>query len=302
MPSSDMTIREMAERLQADGLLDEEHLAAIAERLSKPAPRPGFPWFVRALIGIGAWVAAGFFLGFLSEADLIDWYTASLAVWGLAWIVGALVLRRVTRHEFFGQLSLAASVAGHVMTLVGVANAYDHDMWPVAAVAVLLCVAQYPLNRDSLHRFLSVVGTIGVVVGWLMGDDLHHLLHVVVLVEVAGVGAVFTAGRVRAGWRPLGFALATALPMTLLLTISGCEVATPGLLAAIGLIVLGYALGERVLLGLGVVFVPTFLIAYYYDLDVGLDIKSWTLMASGAVLLAARWVLSRRPWARGASA
>lgn len=73
---------------------------------------------------------------------------------------------------------------------------------------------------------------------------------------------------------------------------------TPGVLAAIGLLVLGYARDDRPLLGLGLAFLPLFLALYYYDLDVSLLQKSGVLLASGAVLLAARWYLSRRSWAR----
>lgn len=72
----------------------------------------------------------------------------------------------------------------------------------------------------------------------------------------------------------------------------------PGLLAAIGLLVLGYHRRERLLVGLGVAAFAGFLWDFYYSLEMDLGTKSALLMASGALLLAARWVLSRRPWAR----
>ncbi len=71
----------------------------------------------------------------------------------------------------------------------------------------------------------------------------------------------------------------------------------PGILAAVGLLVLGHALGDRICLVFGAVFLPVFIVIYYYSLNVDLAYKSWVLGGSGLVLLALRWFLSRRPWA-----
>ena len=43
---------------------------------------------------------------------------------------------------------------------------------------------------------------------------------------------------------------------------------------------------------------PVYIFTFYYELELGLDEKSYCLMGSGLVLLAARWYLARRPWAR----
>jgi hypothetical protein len=75
-------------------------------------------------------------------------------------------------------------------------------------------------------------------------------------------------------------------------------VTNPGVLAAIGLLVLGYAQGDKVLLGLGFAFLPIFLAVYYYDLDVSLAYKSYVLAGSGLVLLGVRRLAASRPWAR----
>jgi hypothetical protein len=213
----------------------------------------------------------------------------------------------------------------------------------VALAAVLLCAVQYPVNRDSLHRFLSVAATIAIVIGWLLEDRLHDMLHAAVLVEAAGIGLLFAYRRVPAMLRPMAYAFVVALPGTMLLSMSTWNlettwwrssivltvwlvwlirwcahehaqrwtepltlavlaalalgvVSTPGLLAAIGLMVLGYALDDRIVLGLGTLFVPVFIIVFYYDLALDLGVKSYMLMGTGAVLLVARWLLSRRSW------
>ena len=74
-------------------------------------------------------------------------------------------------------------------------------------------------------------------------------------------------------------------------------VSTPGLVAALAVLALGHGLADRALTGLGLAFLPAFLVLYYYDLDVSLAHKSWILAGSGVVLLVGRWVLGRRPWA-----
>lgn len=81
-------------------------------------------------------------------------------------------------------------------------------------------------------------------------------------------------------------------------TVALAAVTTPGVLAAIGLMVLGYARRDSLLLTMGVAFFPTFLVVFYYELETSLLTKSYILIASGAVLLAARAFLNRRGWAK----
>src|SRR5690606_13533345 len=73
---------------------------------------------------------------------------------------------------------------------------------------------------------------------------------------------------------------------------------TPGVLAAIGLLVLGYARRVALLLTMGGAFFPVFLVVFYYELETSLLTKSYLLMGSGAVLLLARAFLNRRGWAK----
>ncbi|MFC1587518.1 DUF4401 domain-containing protein [Planctomycetota bacterium] len=68
----------------------------------------------------------------------------------------------------------------------------------------------------------------------------------------------------------------------------------PGVPAALGLLMLGYALRNRQLLGLGFLSLPAFIIFYYYNLELTLLYKSLALSGSGAVLLLMRWFFSHR--------
>jgi uncharacterized membrane protein len=59
------------------------------------------------------------------------------------------------------------------------------------------------------------------------------------------------------------------------------------------LAVLGFANGNRVLLGLGLLGLVTFVSSYYYRLDVTLLAKSGYLAAAGVALLVVRQALVR---------
>jgi hypothetical protein len=66
-----------------------------------------------------------------------------------------------------------------------------------------------------------------------------------------------------------------------------------GVLLALLLMLLGFSLGKRPILALGVLFFPIFLIDYYYSLELNLLTKSMVLAASGVVILALRACLMR---------
>lgn len=210
----------------------------------------------------------------------------------------------------------------------------------------MLCALLYRVYADTVHRFLSCLLVAVTATAWMVVSGLHDGLHVLVLCEMVGIGILFTNLWRSAALRPMAYALAVSLPLTLLLVLAPVErvhtswwpsrmiltagllwlyqwvaggwaplrkppliwavvatlllgaVSTPGVLAGIGLLVLGYGRPDRLLLGLGALFFPAFIGIYYYNLDTPLVAKSWILAASGAVLLLARWGLSRGTWAR----
>ncbi len=68
----------------------------------------------------------------------------------------------------------------------------------------------------------------------------------------------------------------------------------PGVLAALGVIVLGHLERDGALRALGIAFLPLYLIAFYYSLDTSLLFKSGTLIASGAILWTSRFFIRRQ--------
>ncbi|MCP4692261.1 MAG: DUF4401 domain-containing protein [Desulfobacterales bacterium] len=92
------------------------------------------------------------------------------------------------------------------------------------------------------------------------------------------------------GWKRLGEPwMVLAVASTILLGVF----TTPGVLVAIGLLVAGYGFGDRFLMGVSLLFLPCFLVLFYYALNIDLAHKSWVITGSGALLLAARGVAGR---------
>lgn len=93
----------------------------------------------------------------------------------------------------------------------------------------------------------------------------------------------------RSGLRPAEpFALATLLGTLLF---CGVSLEAHGIAVGMTIILLGFAGGNRVLLGLGVAALLFYISSYYYLLDTTLLAKSGTLLMVGMVLLAVRRVL-----------
>ncbi|MCP4536762.1 MAG: DUF4401 domain-containing protein [Chloroflexi bacterium] len=88
-------------------------------------------------------------------------------------------------------------------------------------------------------------------------------------------------------------------PGTVLWVMGGTIVAvipsmhTPGILAAIIVLLLGFRRGNRVLMGTAAAFLVLFLGAYYYSLEMTLLVKSFALMGTGLAILTTRHFLLR---------
>lgn len=73
-------------------------------------------------------------------------------------------------------------------------------------------------------------------------------------------------------------------------------IATPGILLALALLLIGYGFHERAFIILGVISLVLFVGFYYYILSVNLLHKSIILIANGGVLLIARFIMHWQKW------
>ncbi|MBA2502716.1 MAG: DUF4401 domain-containing protein [Pyrinomonadaceae bacterium] len=360
MTTKTISLDELLARFAEKELVDAAGAEQIRKYVRASEAAAANPWYIKALLAVGAWIAALCFILFLLAAELFN-DLGGLLVWGGLFIGGAVVLHRFAgARDFAAQLALALSVAGHVMMFVWVAASTEEFAF-VPLAALLLCVALYPLYKNALHRFLSCLTAAVMSAAWLLYAEMPDGLHLLVLFEIAGVCLLFTTrGAGGRGWpdatRPAAYALAVSLLVTLLLVvwlnsfalanivderarvfeipskiilaasllylcwwvagklkgrltllseplaiafvavIALGILSTPGVLAALALVIIGYERHDRTLLSLGVIFFPVFICAFYYALNVDLLTKSLILIGSGLVLLFARWFMGKRAW------
>lgn len=345
------TMQTVLDQLVGEGLLPPDTRATIVPALTAPDDAAGTPWYVRALVGISAWIAAVLLTAFLvGGTQLVKSAEASIIV-GLILCAVAIAMRRILSSSVFAaQLALALSMAGQALFTFGVADRANGVLAIVLALVVLevALIAIYP---DMLHRFLSTMVIVGALVVLLLDWNLPGGVHALIGLLAAGAltlwerESALTVARAEGWSRPLGYGLIVALlgvlcfgltdlipipywwisgllllPMLLILeyrivsrfapradaaivpwlvgaTVLGSLPAlwTPGVLAAVIVIVLGFQRGNRLLLGIGAFFLVVFLIAFYYHLDVTLLVKSLLLLATGLLLLGLRALMPREP-------
>jgi hypothetical protein len=324
------------------------------------------PWFIRALAGLGAWLASLFLVLFLALFVPNQRGPVPLIV-SIVIITVAVLMRRKSNHVFATQFTLSAGLAGQGFFILGVGNLTREETL-VALATFLLQGALIFISPDILQRFLSslfaslalvylVHETLPTVAMDLTLVGLTALAHVLLLqqgnwqgrdggervpplafglttalfsllllrtwfhdayvkrphegnlelpagVLTLGVAAVtlYSAWRVMEEARsgPPGATEGTILAALFLLALVTLD--TPGVIAALGMLMLGFHRRTAVLLGMAVLFVLVFGVSHYYDLKVSLLAKSLSLMGSGLLMLGARVVLLRRlPMSGGVS-
>jgi hypothetical protein len=160
-PSLKAVLSTLAEEDQLTGDWSGRAEAALA------GLEEGQPWFVRALVGVGAWLASLLLVTFVVGVNLVTSDEAFI-VTGALLILAAVVVRRQVNNDFLNQAALASSLAGQVLLAFGVMETFGSHELEVALIALMvsngILIATYP---DRTHRFLSVGLIVGAGVGLL---------------------------------------------------------------------------------------------------------------------------------------
>jgi hypothetical protein len=341
------TLGEALDYLADQDLLTDEARQQIESGLKAGSAAEATPWYFKLLIGIGAWIAALFFIGFTTAIAL-----QAAAVWGLVLIAAAVALNYYTDTIFTKQLALATSIAGHIIFLIGLVEQLDltpsdGGFFVIATAVTVLWIVLYRLYRLSVHRFLSTLLVPATFTAWIISEEFYEGLHLLLLVEVIGIGVIFL-GRTRftAQLLPAGYALVVAvliMPFLTLILLDVDEIAVwparvilslgfiflvlslsgdwrklgreplilavgaiillallsnAGIIAATGLLVLGFARRDLLITAAAQLFLLVFISFYYYDLHLDLLEKSAVLAASGIIIMGARMLIGIRPWTR----
>jgi len=347
-----LTIRNMLDELIAHNLLQPDQKAPIADTLSTTSQESITPWFVNALIAIGAWLSVIPFLVFIALLEIIHTPVSAILL-GIVLIIGTIFLHQVNQKGLFlNQLALVLNLTGQVLFILGIAGE-KHDVATTALATWFLEIILIGVYQNNILRFLSVlIATIAALV-LLYDFEIHQGIHL--LIVLLASGAVWywiaepqhlTDKMMATLYQPLGYGFVIALQTVLILSIlphsnaippltwwfstigltmvllaleyyllrnNGISITalksyaifvctiliglllhqSPGIIAAIIVLLLGYQRGNRVLMGLAIVFLSVFFIAYYYHLNITLLMKSITLMSAGVGLLVLRFVFKR---------
>lgn len=348
MSTTPLRLGELLDQLAAQNLTPLPSERPLPEGLSGSNDAESSPWYIKALVGIAAWIAALFLGFFLGIAGFID-SSESMLICGAVLTVLAIVLKRLLRHSiFWGQLAFAAILAGQGL-LIGGFGWQQSDVTMISLFVIGLEVLIFLLYPDTLQRMLSVLAIVGAIGAILYEQELQMWIHGLnTLLALLAVIVWQQEFRLLASrWSPFRAPLAYGLSLSLFglcllslisfyeatdwwLSAAGLALvllylayqilreldrplfsamglwavgtvalllipayATPGILAAVIVLLLGYWRANTLLMGLATVFLLFFLSAYYYNLEITLLNKSYILLGTGAVLLVVRLLFHR---------
>jgi uncharacterized membrane protein len=247
----------------------------------------------------------------LAGQALVLWSMADLWSWeeGGPWLVtaGLQVVIAVIMPNFI-QRFLSGYLAGCTLA-VGLSGYGAFSLVPPLSA---LLVALYWLREFKWQRLGSMLRPVayGLTLAllqlqgyWLFGEEMKYFLisrrqidpwlppwcdevALAALLMFVVTHLLVRQGRLWSGKNVL---------VTLLLTaaVAAVSLKVPGMATALTILLLGFAGGNRILLGLGVAALLFYLSGYYYFLQQTLLIKAGILAATGVVVLLARWVVLR---------
>lgn len=153
-------IRAHATMDQVFGTLAEEGLVSpdwAAEILAETDLGPPQPWYVRAMVGFGAWIGSLMLIIAIVGASVATTGGGYFAL-GLLFILAAVVGRRATNSDFTRQATIATSLAGQGLLAGGIASAGSFGDFDSAIVTLILTnTLLIRIFPDRTHRFLSVL-------------------------------------------------------------------------------------------------------------------------------------------------
>ena len=182
------SVRAVLDRLVDEGLTpagaDDTARAALAPELADH-----LPWYLRAAVAVGAWLATTFLLfSMFAIAGIRDEGPATVV--GAVLLGGGIVLRRRAVSEFMRWSAVALSLAGLGMITFGIGELGNSAVFAAAACLVLSCVLIW-FSPDTTLRFLcTLTATSGMFV-WLIGVKTPYALEIGITVLVVALAYVW---------------------------------------------------------------------------------------------------------------
>jgi hypothetical protein len=161
--------------------LAEERLFGSGWALDLPAKadlRTPQPWYVRTMVGYGAWLGSLLILSAVVGLSLAA-TGGGYVLLGLVFIFVSIMIRRATKSEFLRHSAIATSLSGQGLLAGGIAYAGDFQgvdsVFLTLIVANVLLLGAFP---DRNHRYLSVMLIVGSVVSLVYLHEAQAILPV----------------------------------------------------------------------------------------------------------------------------
>jgi hypothetical protein len=154
--------------LVASGLATGEVPACSPERS---------PWYVRAMLGVAAWIGALFLFGFVGAmfAFVLESAFASIAAGVLVCTGAAMLLRWHPEATFAAQFGFAVSLAGQGLICNGLAQWFGTRLWPTALLMAGVQATLFFLVPNFGHRVWTIATAV-LAAALALGDLRLHTL------------------------------------------------------------------------------------------------------------------------------
>ena len=187
-------------------------------------------------------------------------------------------------HRFLSVLATLAVVSAWILTGETLGPNTIHGVLLIVAAAGIWCFGgELPVGARPTGY--AAVVTLLVLPLLILVPREHADIDWWAARAIAVAGGLFVLWLVRRAYPDIPSALQAGSAFAIA---AAGAVTTPGLAFAVAVLVLGFWRGERILTALGLLFLPLFLIVFYYELEITLLDKSLMLMAGGALFLILR--------------
>lgn len=219
---------DLLSKLSDDGLIQRND-ADIESFLRNQQPDKELPLYLRALVGIGAFIASLCFIGFVAVGISLT-REEGLVVWGLVFVALALGLQKLStknntlRDSFFMQSSFAIMLAGKALFTFGTLSIFD-SAWGATLGIIGITAATYPIYRLSVDRFLSTFGIFfSILLNLLWDSDIEGLrafmFNASIALQMGGVALLIATVKFERDYSPIRYGLIYSLcASTLILTL-----------------------------------------------------------------------------------
>lgn len=176
-----VSLESIARQLESEGLVSEDKFTQAAALIARL--RAVQPWYIRAMVGFGAWLASLLLIGFVAG---FSFAVGGVTLVGLVLIVTAVWLHRQSDNDFLVQATLAASLAGQGLLAWGVADLMVGDTFKIGCSIVFVqSTLLFFLFPDRIHRVVMVLFATSAMTAWVYAFKLNAVVPV--------LGPVFAA-------------------------------------------------------------------------------------------------------------